>query len=218
VQVPWGGSRCGLRVCDRRRQDALRFLVEQLHSALNIFADIPQHLASARGIDVQLVGTPDALRPAFVCTRSKSMHDLCCLDTLELDGIDALYVVANDHLDRKPTQPRLGFVLRYLVTAPMPTRRCGLRRDLGQRRQRARVAERAVDAGDLMGRMAVNPISRRDRNGPGDASPSVVGYNLEPMAPVLPFPRRSSLPSLPIALGAVAAAVIGSAATTTYMN
>lgn len=72
-----------------------------------------------------------------------------------------------------------------------------------------------MDAGDLMGRMTVNPISRRDRNGPVMPLHLLSAITL---APVLPFPRRSSLPSLPIALGAVAAAVIGSAATSTYMN
>ena len=51
MQVPWGGSRCCLCVCDRRRQDALRFLVEQLRSALNVLADVPQDVASARGVD-----------------------------------------------------------------------------------------------------------------------------------------------------------------------
>jgi endonuclease YncB( thermonuclease family) len=38
------------------------------------------------------------------------------------------------------------------------------------------------------------------------------------MSPVIPFRRRSSLPSLLIVLGAVAAAVIGFAATMTFLN
>ena len=38
------------------------------------------------------------------------------------------------------------------------------------------------------------------------------------MSPTIPFRRRSSLPSLPIVLGAVAAAVIGFAATMTFLN
>jgi endonuclease YncB( thermonuclease family) len=38
------------------------------------------------------------------------------------------------------------------------------------------------------------------------------------MSPVIPFRCRSSLPGLLIALGAVAAAVIGFAASTTFMN
>ncbi|MGZ5703024.1 MAG: hypothetical protein ACXWIM_19335 [Burkholderiales bacterium] len=38
------------------------------------------------------------------------------------------------------------------------------------------------------------------------------------MSPVIPFRRRSSLPSLLIALGAVAVAVIGFTATTSFMN
>jgi hypothetical protein len=38
------------------------------------------------------------------------------------------------------------------------------------------------------------------------------------MSPAIPFRRRSSLPSLLIVLGAVAAAVIGFAVTMTFLN